>query len=79
MKCFKSSFLTDLDRVELVDSWSEVVWISPECDVQWLQELVHTDEKILRPVLSTTINLHQEKLTQHDSIYCHMQPLNTCR
>jgi len=36
-----------LDRVEFVDSWPEVVWVSSECDLQQRQEFVHACQQAL--------------------------------
>lgn len=38
-----------LDGIELVDSWSEVVGVSPEGDLQQRKELVHAGKQRLRP------------------------------
>lgn len=42
-----------LDRVEFVDSWSEVVWISSERDLELCQKLVHASQQCLWPVSHT--------------------------
>lgn len=36
-----------LDRVEFVDTWSEIVGVSPECDIQGLKETVHSIQQRL--------------------------------
>jgi hypothetical protein len=40
--------LAVLDRVELVDTRTEVLWVSPERDLQILEELVHAGKERLR-------------------------------
>lgn len=67
-----------LDRVELVDSWSEIVWISSECDLQLCQELIHASQQSLWPITHKTntmmglkmeVNTLRVKYTQY-SLVC---------
>lgn len=39
-----------LDGIELVDAWSEVIWISSEGDPKQCQEAVHPCQQTLRSV-----------------------------
>ena len=52
-RLFRNAFIklcVYLNGVQLVNSWSEVVGVSPECDLQLCQELVHAGQQSLWPV-----------------------------
>lgn len=51
----------DLNGIELVDSWSEVVGVSPECNLQQRKELVHASEQHLWPGRQMNKPLRGEK------------------
>lgn len=66
-----------LDGVEFVDSWSEVVWISSERDLELCQELVHSSQQSLWPVshtifmkLKMQMNTHRVKSIKHSRVLC---------
>jgi len=35
------NYATNLDGVQLVNAWPEVVRVSPKCDIQRFQEFIH--------------------------------------
>lgn len=53
-----------LDGVQLVDPGPEIVWVSPEGDLQRLQELVHTIQQGLGPVERTNVT-YNTQLAEH--------------
>lgn len=68
---------TDLDRVKFVDSWSEVVWITSECDIEWFQELVHSNKKILWPANKCEICDCTETAIKKPALFTTFNQLNS--